>query len=111
MTEDSGYTSRQRITTSQPGGIESMEDLNPPFIATFRCRVFPALIASIAAGCATTAPHQQALQVPASAAEQVAAQHQAAVVDVKTLKRKVAIGRFTNETRYGKTFQVDANSD
>ena len=29
----------------------------------------------------------------------------------KTLRRKVAIGRFSNETRYGKTFQVDANQD
>ncbi len=27
------------------------------------------------------------------------------------LKRKVAIGRFTNETRYGQSFFVDKNSD
>jgi curli biogenesis system outer membrane secretion channel CsgG len=62
-------------------------------------------------GCATTAPPQQQVQVPASGAQQSAAQQQAAVVEVKTLKRKIAIGRFTNETRYGKTFQVDANND
>ena len=30
---------------------------------------------------------------------------------MKTLKRKVAIGRFTNETMYGRTLQVDPNLD
>jgi curli biogenesis system outer membrane secretion channel CsgG len=29
----------------------------------------------------------------------------------KILKRKVAIGRFTNETRYGRTFQLDSQDD
>jgi curli biogenesis system outer membrane secretion channel CsgG len=62
-------------------------------------------------GCATTAPQQQQVQVPASAVQQAVAQQQAAVVQLKTLKRKVAIGRFTNETRYGRTFQVDASDD
>jgi curli biogenesis system outer membrane secretion channel CsgG len=65
----------------------------------------------IAAGCATTAPHQQQVAAPVSNDQQVAAQRQAALVASKTLKRKVAIGRFTNETRYGKTFLVDANQD
>jgi curli biogenesis system outer membrane secretion channel CsgG len=65
----------------------------------------------ISSGCATTAPHQQQTPIQASAATQAAAQRQTAVIEVKTLKRKVAIGRFTNETRYGKTFLVDANSD
>ena len=51
------------------------------------------------------------MQAPASAAQQAEAQRQAVAVVVKTLRRKVAIGRFTNETRYGKSFQVDANND
>jgi curli biogenesis system outer membrane secretion channel CsgG len=69
------------------------------------------LTAVIAAGCATTAPHQQQVAAPVSNDQQMAAQRQAALVVAKTLKRKVAIGRFTNETRYGRTFLVDANQD
>src|SRR5882724_13685730 len=69
------------------------------------------LAATLMAGCATTAPPQQVVAAQASKAQQVEAQKQVAVVAVKTLKRKVAIGRFTNETRYGKTFLVDANND
>jgi len=70
-----------------------------------------AVATGLVAGCATTAPQQQQVQAPVSAAQQAEAQRQAAVVVVRTLKRKVAIGRFSNETRYGKTFQVDANND
>jgi curli biogenesis system outer membrane secretion channel CsgG len=62
-------------------------------------------------GCATTSTPQQLVSAPVSAAQQAEAQRQAALPVAKTLKRKVAIGRFTNETRYGKTFQVDANND
>jgi curli biogenesis system outer membrane secretion channel CsgG len=51
------------------------------------------------------------VDAPVSAAQQAEAQRQVAVPLVKTFKRKVAIGRFTNETRYGRTFQVDANND
>ncbi|MGE0190288.1 MAG: CsgG/HfaB family protein [Steroidobacteraceae bacterium] len=65
----------------------------------------------VIAGCATTAPKQRQVAVPSSQEIQVAAQKQATAVTVKTLKRKVAIGRFTNETRYGKTFQVDGAND
>ena len=70
-----------------------------------------AVTAAILAGCATTSPKEQQVQLPASAAQQGEAQRQATAVVVKTLKRKVAIGRFTNETRYGKSFQVDSNND
>ncbi|MEA3135034.1 MAG: hypothetical protein QOG17_2880 [Gammaproteobacteria bacterium] len=71
----------------------------------------PMALALFAGGCATTSQHQEVVAAPISTAQQAEAQRQAAVVSVKTLKRKVAIGRFTNETRYGKTFQVDANND
>jgi curli biogenesis system outer membrane secretion channel CsgG len=70
-----------------------------------------ALLAAFVGGCATTSPHQQQVAAPVSNDQQLAAQRQAAVVATKTLKRKVAIGRFTNETRYGRTFLVDANQD
>jgi curli biogenesis system outer membrane secretion channel CsgG len=66
---------------------------------------------ALGAGCATTSAPQQTIQMSASAAQQAAAQRQAATLTAKTLKRKVAIGRFTNETRYGRSFQVDANND
>jgi curli biogenesis system outer membrane secretion channel CsgG len=69
------------------------------------------IVAFLLVGCATTSPRQQQVAAPVSAADQTAAQKQVAVVTVKTLKRKIAIGRFTNETRYGKTFLVDANQD
>ena len=39
------------------------------------------------------------------------AQKIAALPQAKLFKRKVAIGRFSNETRYGRTFQTDANMD
>jgi curli biogenesis system outer membrane secretion channel CsgG len=64
-----------------------------------------------ATGCATTSAPQQVVSASATSAQQAEAQRQAAAIVVKTLKRKVAIGRFTNETRYGKTFLVDANND
>ncbi len=33
------------------------------------------------------------------------------VLDTKSLKRKVAIGRFTNETRYGQSFFIDSDNN
>jgi len=62
-------------------------------------------------GCATTAPTMKQVAAPVSVTEQAAAQRAAMAPVVKTLKRKVAIGRFTNETRYGRTFQVDGARD
>ena len=67
--------------------------------------------ALISAGCATTSAPQKIVSAPVSTAQQAEAQRQAALPTTKTLKRKVAIGRFTNETRYGKTFFVDGNYD
>jgi curli biogenesis system outer membrane secretion channel CsgG len=61
--------------------------------------------------CAVTTPPQEPSEAPVSRAQQVEAQRRIATPQVKTLKRKIAIGRFSNETRYGRTFQVDANLD
>ncbi len=63
------------------------------------------------AGCAVPTASQQAVEAPVSRAQQLQAQKQAAAPLAKVLKRKVAIGRFSNETRYGRTFQVDSNFD
>ncbi len=68
-------------------------------------------ITCLATGCATTAPQTRQVAPPVSTDQQAAAQQQAAVPTAKLLKRKVAIGRFTNETRYGRTLLVDASQD
>lgn len=69
------------------------------------------LLCGLIVGCATTAPQEQQVAPPLSAAKQAEAQQKAVAIVAKTLKRKVAIGRFTNETRYGKTFLVDESQD
>jgi len=70
-----------------------------------------AATATLLCSCATTSPQQQQVGVNASHEQQAYAQQLASVPTVKTLKRKVAIGRFSNETRYGRTFQVDSSLD
>lgn len=63
------------------------------------------------AGCATM-EDQKIHETPVSEAPQVSQSIQAKKADEpKGLKRKVAIGRFSNETRYGQSFFVDKNSD
>jgi curli biogenesis system outer membrane secretion channel CsgG len=82
-----------------------------------RVRTVPTLSAAIAltttllCSCATTSPQQQQVAPNASHEQQAYLQQMAALPVAKTLKRKVAIGRFSNETRYGRTFQVDPNLD
>lgn len=64
-------------------------------------------------GCATM-QEQETHETPASGEPAVSKTVQAAKVQAdepKGLKRKVAIGRFTNETRYGQSFFIDANYD
>jgi curli biogenesis system outer membrane secretion channel CsgG len=61
--------------------------------------------------CAVTSTPPQPVEAPVSRAQQIEAQKQAALPQAKTFKRKIAIGRFTNETRYGRTFQTDTNQD
>jgi curli biogenesis system outer membrane secretion channel CsgG len=80
--------------------------------ASNACYLIPIMAATgLIAACATTAPMQQQQAAPAPAQQQVITQQQTVAVSVKTLKRKVAIGRFTNETMYGRTLQVDPNLD
>lgn len=72
--------------------------------------LFFILIAAIT-GCATVATPPTSIEAPVSRAEQQKAQKALSIPDKKILKRKVAIGRFTNETRYGKTFLRDGDLD
>ncbi len=69
------------------------------------------LVALLSSGCATTSPKPEAVEAPVSRMDQQAAQAQASAPGHKTFKRKIAIGRFSNETRYGKTFLRDENED
>lgn len=74
-------------------------------------RYFSLALPLFLGACAVTSPSPQLIEAPVSRAQQLEAQKQINAPQVKTLKRKIAIGRFTNETRYGKTFQVDASQD
>jgi curli biogenesis system outer membrane secretion channel CsgG len=67
--------------------------------------------AFLLSGCATTAPHQEQAAAPTSNRQAAIAQRVTEAPAMRVLKRKIAIGRFTNETLYGKTFLVDANLD
>jgi curli biogenesis system outer membrane secretion channel CsgG len=61
------------------------------------------------AACATPAPTPQVMQAPQ--AVQAAQARAALLPEVKTFKRKIAIGRFTNETRYGKALLTGEQLD
>jgi curli biogenesis system outer membrane secretion channel CsgG len=63
------------------------------------------------AGCATVKDQPQAMEAPVSREAQMAAQKQAALPAKPRFKRKVAIGRFSNETRYGRSLLRDDEND
>jgi curli biogenesis system outer membrane secretion channel CsgG len=67
--------------------------------------------AFLLAGCATVGSPPQQVQSAVSPTDQRQAQAQAMMPPVKRLKQKIAIGRFTNETRYGRTFFRDEAGD
>ena len=90
--------------------LESIYYIYLKMISTFT-HASAILVLTALAGCAVPAAPQQPVEGPVSRAQQVQAQKQASEPVIKVLKRKVAIGRFSNETRYGRTFQVDSNLD
>jgi curli biogenesis system outer membrane secretion channel CsgG len=68
-------------------------------------------ISLLFAGCATTT-EQVIHETPVGETPQVSETVQAKKVEEpKGLKRKVAIGRFSNETRYGQSFFLDKDND
>jgi curli biogenesis system outer membrane secretion channel CsgG len=62
-------------------------------------------------GCATTANQSQPVEPPVSQQEQLQAQQQAQLPEKKKYKQKIVIGRFSNETNYGKSLLTDDNYD
>jgi len=61
--------------------------------------------------CATTSAPPKPVEAPVSKAEQHEAQEALKVSEEKVFKRKIAIARFSNETRYGRTFLRDDELD
>ena len=76
---------------------------------------FVAAIAMIAAsglaGCATVSQPQVQVESPVPKSEQVQAQQAKDAPQAPRLKRKIAVGRFTNETNYGRSLLSDADLD
>jgi curli biogenesis system outer membrane secretion channel CsgG len=62
-------------------------------------------------GCATPELSPRKVEAPISKSEAKKAQLSIATPVAKRFKRKIAIGRFSNETRYGRTFLRDGNED
>ncbi len=65
----------------------------------------------VTTGCATVSKPPNVIELPTAQSAAIQQAQQTIVPAQKVLKRKVAIGRFTNETRYGKTFLRDGEMD
>lgn len=63
------------------------------------------------AACATAARRPAVVESPVPASAQVAAQAAAQAPGAPRYKRKIAVGRFTNETTYGRSLLTDADLD
>lgn len=62
-------------------------------------------------GCATVDDHPKAVDSAVSREAQLAAQQQQALPQKPRFKRKISIGRFSNETRYGRSLLRDDDND
>jgi curli biogenesis system outer membrane secretion channel CsgG len=71
------------------------------------------LVSVFLAGCAIQAPQVTPKEAPANSAAQNAAQKAAVAQSLltPTLKRKIALGRITNETNFGRSLLRDRNDD
>jgi curli biogenesis system outer membrane secretion channel CsgG len=81
-----------------------MKKINTPLMS-------PSLALLLLAGCATVEKQPQAIDSTVSREAQLEAQKQQALPEKPTFKRKVAIGRFSNETRYGRSLLRDDEND
>lgn len=62
-------------------------------------------------GCATPTSPVAKIEAPVSRAEQQQAQKTANLINTKSYKRKIAVARFSNETRYGRSLLRDGDLD
>lgn len=77
-------------------------------------KLMPIAAAIALAGCATQSPHIQTHEAPVSRSAQVEAQQKTQAAEVQErlqLKRKIAIGRISNETTYGRSLLRDDFND
>ncbi len=78
-------------------------------------RLFPITacisLALLYVGCATVKPPPEAKPMAANVEQQLAAQKEAMRPAAKVYKRKVAIGRFSNESTYGRGLLLDKDLD
>jgi len=73
---------------------------------------FPLLLSALLlAGCATVSPPPAPQESPVPKPQQQKAQEAAALPAAKRYKIKIAVGRFTNETNYGRSLLNDAELD
>ncbi|WP_337996648.1 CsgG/HfaB family protein [Oleispirillum naphthae] len=68
-------------------------------------------LATLVAACASPETVPKPVEPPVARSAAAAAQAAALAPQAKVLKRKIAIGRFSNETRYGRTFLRDGDTD
>lgn len=68
-------------------------------------------VSSLLTACATVSEKPVALEAPAAQAQQAKAQREAQAPQAKRYKLKVAVGRFTNETNYGRSLLTDEEFD
>jgi curli biogenesis system outer membrane secretion channel CsgG len=74
-------------------------------------RSFVAAAALVVAACVTPQQRPVAVESPVPQAAQASAQGAALAPQAPRYKRKVAVGRFTNETTYGRSLLADADLD
>lgn len=67
--------------------------------------------ATMITGCATVSDRPVAIESPVPKAQQQQAQVKSQAPIVKRFKRKIAIGRFTNESNYGRALMTDQDYD
>jgi curli biogenesis system outer membrane secretion channel CsgG len=72
---------------------------------------FPAAVALSLAACVTPQQRPVTTEAPVSSAEQQRAQAAVQAPAAPRYKRKVAVGRFSNETNYGRSLLADADLD
>ena len=90
-----------------------MVSLNMPRLARLAIALSIALIVVTFSGCATQAPPIEVKEAAHTADAQRRAQQVAVVAPPSkpTLKRKIALGRISNETNYGRSLLRDATGD
>lgn len=76
-----------------------------------RTRIHATILSLSLAACVTPQQRPAVTEAPVSRAEQLQAQAAAQAPAAPRYKRKVAIGRFTNETNYGRSLLADADLD